>query len=258
MNRLITLMVTLTLLAAAMPAEAGLGVRIKGGYTYISNGDYNDWVQKANSEIPAGYPVYEELNWIPEVSAEFTFPIMSSFSGSVGIGYLSGKTAYNTDLGFVSYSYVHRVKATPVFLNVYWEFPLQTINPFVYGGVGFYRTTLEFDESLTESGQIEGGNSELDNWGFGLHAGGGISLALAPTVSFDVGIQGRWADISGFEGTSTTVDGDQQNVYLGKGEREVENVMYSYYGPATKDSGLEEASVNLSGYTIFIGLTIGF
>ena len=258
MKKLVALTIALAITAAEVPAEAGTGIKVKGGYSHISYGDYNDWVKESNSEIPLGYPTYEELHWIPEVSAEFTFPILSSVSGSVGIGYLSGKTKYNVNLGIVSYSYVHRVKATPVFLNVYWEIPLQTINPFVYGGVGLYRTVLEVDESLTEGSQTKGTNSELDKWGFGLHAGCGIGIALAPTISFDVGVQGRWADISGFEGTSKPLGGDQEPVYLGKGEVERDNIAVSYYGPATKDSGLEEASVNLSGYTIFIGLTFGF
>jgi hypothetical protein len=128
----------------------------------------------------------------------------------------------------------------------------------IYGGVGFYRTILEFDDSSTVGGQTEGGNSELDKWGFGLQAGGGVSIVLAPTVSFNVGVQGRWADISGFKGTATDLDGNQEEVYLGKGEVERDNIMYPYYGPATKDSGLGKASVNLSAFTIFIGLTGGF
>lgn len=258
MKKLITLAIALALTAASVPVEAGFGIKVKGGYSYISYGDYNDWVEESNSGIPPEYPTYEKLHWIPEVSAEFTFPLLPSFSGSIGIGYISGKTDYNVNLGFVSYSYVHRVKSTPIFLNVYWEPPLKVINPFVYGGVGFYRTILEFDESLTSGGQTEGGNSELDKWGFGLQAGGGVSILLAPTVSFDVGVQGRWADISGFKGTTTDLDGNQEEVYLGKGEVERDNIMYPYYGPATKDSGLEEASVNLSAFTIFIGLTVGF
>ena len=258
MKKLIALAIVLAVTAAAVPAEAGLGIKIKGGFTHISYGDFNDWVDKSNSEIPPEYPTYETLHWIPEVSAEVTFPLMPSFSGSIGIGYLSGKTDYNANIGLILYSYAHRVKSTPIFLNVYWEPPLKVINPFVYGGVGFYRTNLEFDESLTEGGQTEGVSSELDKWGFGLQAGGGVRIALVPTISFDVGIQGRWADISGFEGTSTNLDGDQKEVYLGKGEAEIEGIIMPYYGPAYKDSGLEEASVNLSGYTIFIGMTFGF
>ena len=258
MKKLIALMIAFAITAAAVPAEAGLGIKVKGGYTWISYGDYNDWVDKSNIEIPTGYPTYEKLHWIPEISAEFTFPLLPSFSGSVGVGYLSGKADYNVNFSVYMYSYVHRVKSMPVFLNVYWEPPLEVINPFVYGGIGFYRTNLEFDESLTEGGQTEGGSCELDKWGFGLQAGGGVRIALAPTISFDVGIQGRWADISGFEGTATNLDGDQKEVYLGKGEVEIENIVMPYYGPAEKDSGLEEASVNLSAFTIFIGLTVGF
>ena len=254
MKKLIALTIVLTIAAASVPAEAGLGIKVKGGYSWISYGDYNDWVEKANKDMPQGLPAYEELHWIPEISAEFMFPLFPTISGAVGVGYLSGKVDYNVSIGADGLSSVHKVKSIPILLNVYWEPPLEVINPFVYGGVGFYRTGLEFDLSITSGGNVDGYNAELDKWGFGLQAGGGVSIALAPTVSFDVGIQGRWADISGFEGTATSVDGEKEEVYLGKGVVEG----YDVYGPVAVDSGLEEASVGLSGYTIFIGLTVGF
>ncbi len=258
MKKLIALMIALAVTAAAVPAEAGLGIKVKGGFTRIGYGDFNDWVDKSNLMITAGYPTYEKLHWIPEVSVEFTFPLLPSFSGAVGVGYLSGKTEYNANIDVFIYSYVHRVKSMPVLLNIYWEPPLKVINPFAYGGVGFYRTKLEFDDSLTQGGQTEGGSYELDKWGFGFQAGGGVRIALAPTISFDVGIQGRWVDISGFEGTATNLDGEMTAVYLGKGEVERDGIIMPYYGPADMDSGLEEASVDLSGYTIFIGMTFSF
>ncbi len=258
MNKVITLMIALTVIVASMPAEAGLGVKLKGGYTYISYGDYNDWADEVNKAIPSEYPTYDNINWIPEVSAEFTFPIFPAFSGGVGVGYLSGKSDYNATIGTVSVSEVHKVKAIPVLMNVYWEPSLQSIKPFVYGGIGFYRTSLEFASSFSQGGQIDGYTADMEKWGFGLQGGGGISLSLAPKVSFDVGIQGRWAEISGFEGTATRLNGDQKEVYLGKGWEEVDGVDVYYYGPISKDETMEEASVNLSGYTIFIGLTIGF
>ncbi|MCK4549305.1 MAG: outer membrane beta-barrel protein [Candidatus Krumholzibacteria bacterium] len=250
MKKLIALAIVLVVTAASVPAEAGFSVKLKGGYTYISYGDFNDWVDNTNREIPSGNTTIDNINWLPEVTAELIFPILPAFSGGVGIGYLSGKSDYSVSLGAESFSYIHKVKAMPVLLNVYWEPPLVSINPFVYGGVGFYRTSLEFDYWLTSGGDREGYNSEMDKWGFGLQAGGGIRIALMPTMSFDVGVQGRWADISGIEGTATSSDGETVDVYLARGE--------DYFGPEEKGAGEPEASVDLSGYTIFIGLTFGF
>ncbi len=242
--------IALMFIAAAVPAEAGFGIKVKGGYTYISYSDFNDWVDVSNSEIPSGSPTLDNINWLPEFSAEFTFPIVPTFSGAVGIGYLSGKSDYSVSYGTESFSYLHEVKAMPVLLNVYWEPPLVSINPFVYGGVGFYRTTLNFDYRLTSGGNTEGFESELDKWGFGFQAGGGIRIALIPTISLDIGAQGRWADMSGFEGTTTTSDGETMDTYLAKYD--------DYFGPEPKGTGEPEGSVSLSGFTMFIGLTFGF
>jgi opacity protein-like surface antigen len=250
MKRLIAIMTVLIVAAAAVPADAGFSLKLKGGYTYISYGDFNDWVDETNSEIPSGATTIDNINWLPEITAEFTYQFMPSLSGGIGIGYLSGKSDYSISLGGDSFSYVHNVKVMPVLLNVYWEPPLVTINPFVYGGVGYYVTSLEFDYWLTSGGSRQGYNSEMDKSGFGLQAGGGIRIALMPTMSFDIGVQGRWADISGFEGTATNQDSETVDVYLAKYE--------GYFGPQDKDSSEPEGSVNLSGYTIFIGLTFGF
>lgn len=250
MRKLIAMTIALTFMAAAVPAEAGFGIKLKGGYTYISYSDFNDWVDTANNEIPSGSPTLDNINWLPEISAELTFPLLPTFSGGVGIGYLSGKCDYSVSFSGDSFSYVHKVKAMPVLLNVYWEPPLVSINPFVYGGIGLYRTNLDFDYRLTSGGNEEGYNAELDKWGFGLHAGGGFRIALLPTLSLDIGAQGRWADISGFEGTASSSGGETVDVYLAKGE--------GYFGPEQKGAGEPEASVDLTGFTMFVGLTFGF
>jgi len=129
MKKLITLAIVLAVTAASVPVEAGFGFKVKGGYSYISYGDYNDWVDKTNSSMPDGAPTYDNLHWIPEVSAEFMFPLFPTFSGAVGVGYLSGKADYNFNIGADGLSYVHRVKSMPLLLNVYWEPPLEVINP---------------------------------------------------------------------------------------------------------------------------------
>lgn len=250
MKKLIALTIALAVIAVAIPAEAGFGIKVKGGYTYISYSDFNNWMDETNSEIPSGSPTLDNINWLPEVAVEFTFPLLPTFSGAVGIGYLSGKSDYGVSLGGDSFSYLHKVKAMPVLLNVYWEPPLVSINPFVYGGLGFYRTSLEFDYWLTSGGDRQGYFAEMEKWGFGLQAGGGVRIALIPTMSLDIGVQGRWADVSGFDGTATNQDNETVDVYLARYD--------GYFGPEEKDAGEPEGSVSLSGYTIFIGLTFGF
>ncbi len=250
MRRLIALAIALTVMAAAVPAEAGFGIKVKGGYSYIGYSDFNDWVDMSNAEIPSGSPTIDNIYWLPEISAEFTYTFAPTFTGAVGIGYLSGKSDYSVSLGGDSFSYVHKLKAMPVLLNVYWEPPLVSVNPFVYAGVGFYKTDLEFEYWLTTGGNKEGYSSEMGNWGVGFHAGGGVRIALMPTLSLDIGAQGRWAEISGLEGTATSSDGETLDVYLAKNE--------VYFGPEDMGAEEPEGTVSLTGVTIFIGLSFGF
>ncbi len=249
MRKLIALTIALTVIAAAVPAEAGFGIKVKGGYTYISYSDWNTYVDETNKQIPSGIPTFSNINWLPEISLEFIFPLFSDFSGAVGIGYLSGKSDYSFDSTIEIFSDLHEVKSVPVLLNFYWEPLPVSVKPFVYGGVGFYRMSIKFDRSVTSGANSRSATSEMDKWGFGLQGGGGVSISLFPKVSVDIGIQGRWADISGFEGTATDQDGKTVDVYLASYK--------GYFGPEEKNAGEPEGSVNLSGYSIFIGLTIG-
>jgi len=250
MRKIAAAALVLVIMAASGPAEAGFAVKARGGYTYISYSDFNDWVKETNADIPSGSPTLDKIEWIPEISAEFTFPILPTVSGGVGVGYFSGKSDYSVSIGADGFSYVHKVKVVPLTLNLHWQPPMTTIQPFVYGGVGLYRTGLEFEYWLTSGGDREGYSAEMDKWGFGIQGGGGISFGLMPTMSVDIGVQGRWASISGFEGTATSGDGETIDIELAK---------YSgYYGPEDKGSGEPEGSVDLSGITLFVGLTFGF
>jgi opacity protein-like surface antigen len=250
MRKLITIALALTVIAAAAPAEAGFGLKVRGGYTYITYSDFNDWVDATNNEIPSGSPTLDNMKWVPEGAAEFTFPLMPSVSGAVGIGYLSGKADYSVSFGGDGFSYVHKVKSMPLTFNIYWDPPMVSIKPFAFGGVGFYRTNLEFEYWITSGGEQDGYSAELDKWGFGVQGGGGVSFGLMPTMSLDVGVQARWASISGFEGTAERSDGEKIDVYLANYD--------GYFGPEQKGVGEPEGTVDLSGFTFFVGLTFGF
>jgi opacity protein-like surface antigen len=250
MKKAIALAIAIGIIAASVPAEAGFGLRVRGGYTNVSYGDFNEWVDGFNAEVPSGMSTMDKIEWLPEISAEFTFTIVPTFSGGVGIGYLSGTSDYSISIGLDGYSYKHKVRSIPLTLNLYWEPSLATLQPFVFAGAGIYRTDLEFAVGLTQGGNLEGYEADLDKWGFGLQGGGGLRFTVTPMMSFELGIQGRWADISGFEGTAKSFDGEELDVYLAKDD--------DYFGPEDTDGTMDEGSVNLSGITFFIGMTVAF
>ena len=250
MRKVIALALAMGIIAASVPAEAGFGLRVRGGYSKISYGDFNDWADNFNSTMPSGAPTIDEIKWLPELDAEFTFSIVPTFSAGVGVGYLSGSSDFSWSLGAQYLSMKHTVRAIPIFFNVYWEPSLASFQPFIFAGAGMYRTDLEFKYGASDGFDELRYDSELDTWGFGLQGGGGLRFAFTPMVGFEVGLQGRWTDISGFEGTATDQDGTTVDVYLAKDE--------DVFGPESTDEGLPEGSVDLSGVTFFIGMTIAF
>ena len=249
------------LLAAAAwagTAHAALGVTVRGGYSRIGYGDFNDYVVAANVSL-AGVAEMEKINWIPEISAEFTFPILPELSGGVGVGYLKGTSKFGFSIGPDALSYEHSVRSVPITATAYWERALDSFTPYVFGGVGMYHTKLVFEQAVTIGGESASFEADLTTWGFGLHGGAGLRFEIVPAVGFDVGVQGRWASISGFEGTATNQDGDSYDAYLVRDM--VEDPVageVDYYGPWPADERYDEGTVDLSGFTIFIGVTIAF
>ena len=249
------------LLLAAGSASAGIGVRVNGGMSYVSYGDFNDaadyaneeglWASGATGEIGA-------IHWIPEFGGEIIVPVIPRLSVGVGGGIVFGKSSYALQTGLGAYSYEHTMKAYPVTATAYVDLPmLPFAKPYVYLGGGAYRVSLTFEESTSGGAGAEEASADLGEWGFGLHGGAGLSFALAPTVQFDLGLKLRWADVKGFEGTRTNPDGSLTDVFLAS-YRDAGGALN--FGPeATADRGVYgEGSVDLSGFAFMLGLTVSF
>lgn len=258
MKKIIVIAALVVSFVQAAPARAGFGVKVRGGYAHVGYGDFNDYVEAANLSL-AGIAELEKITWVPEVSAEFTFPIIPTFSGGVGLGYLKGTSEFAFGIGSESLSYEHSVRAVPITATAYWEPPLVGLHPYVFGGAGVYHTRLAFEQSTTSGGETESFSADLSTWGFGVHGGAGLRFEIVPTVGLDVGVFGRWASISGFEGTATNPDGETIDVYLVRDEVAVEGSGdVDYYGPRPVDEDYDEGTVDLTGFTIYIGVTVGF
>jgi opacity protein-like surface antigen len=244
---------------------AGISLRFTGGYYHMSYADFNDWVKQfnraideANQGIPESLriPNMDEITWVPEFGGEILFAVAPAVSIGAGVAIISGSTS----LAYLEQGYGfdidHKVRVYPFTATAYVRFPAIPIKPFLYGGMGFYKSKLIFDYYEYIAGDRDGYNAELTDWQFGVHGGGGISFNIAPMISLDLDVRLRWADLKGYEGTARSVDGETRDVFLAKG-----TINDTYiYGPedvAYKDDW-QEASVNLSGYGFFVGLNIGF
>jgi hypothetical protein len=241
-------------------ASAGIGVRVSGGLSYVSYGDFNDaadyaneeglWASGATGEVGA-------IHWIPEFSGEVIVPVIPRLSVGVGGGIVFGKSSYVLRTGLGAYSYEHTMKAYPVTATAYVDLPmLPFAKPYVYLGGGAYRTKLTFEES-TSGISTDEASAELQKWGFGLHGGAGLSFDIIPTVQFDLGLKWRWADVKGFEGTRRNPDGSSTDVFLASYRDTDGSLNFAPESMADKDV-FGEGSVDLSGFSFMLGLTVSF
>ncbi len=251
--------VAVILVAAAGVSEAGIGFRATGGFSHISYGDFNDWVDEANESLAAGGAgEIDNIKWVPEFGGEFYYSIVPMFEVGVGAGIMMGNSEYSYTDGDGSVEFEHKIKTFPINANFYFKpnVPFVSMKPYLYAGGAMYYTKLDFGLNFVYLSDEVGYDAELSAWDFGIHGGGGMEFSVLPSLSFDIGFKIRWASIGGFEGTATDLEGETRDVFLAGGTSEGE----LYYGP--EDVALEdeydEGKVDLTGYTIYIGFKAGF
>lgn len=238
-------------------AMAGFGARLTGGLTHISYSDYNDWADDVNASA-AGLTEIDNINWVPEFGAEVFYPFSPMIEIAAGAGMISGSADLSYSVMTSSLSIEHKMKAYPFSLNAYFRpsVPFASIKPFLYGGGALYYSKLDFGFRMTDSGISDGYDAELTTWGFGLQGGGGIEFSIAPTVSLEIGFRLRWADLDGYEGTATSLDGETRDIFL-VGHDDDRGFLYGPEDVSEKDN-YDEGSVGLSGYSIVLGIKAGF
>ena len=243
------------------PAEAGFGFRVNGGLAYVTYSDFNDYAKYMNDkELPliGVTDKLDEIRWVPEINGEVLFSPVPAITIGAGAGMISGKSEFSFSYADNGYFYEHTVKAYPLSLNGYFDPPLTgiAIKPYLRGGIAAVYSKITFDVTLTAGGVTDGLDAELTTWGFEMHGGGGLRFAIFPMVSIDLGVVGRWANLKGFEGTGTFVGEETSDLYLAKDE----SAEYFLYGPEKVENRdeYEEASVDLSGMAVTIGVTVAF
>jgi len=265
MRRVSVTSVAVLVLALALTAGAqavGFGIRLSGGMSRIAYGDYNDFVDDVNAQLmlePSITGSLDELRWMTEFGGEGFISILPMLDLAVGVGMLSGKSDFSFAMGDESMSFEHRVKSYPVTATVYAKLPLPlgTVKPFVFAGGGAYPTTITFEESLRSASETASYEAELSKTGFGIQGGVGLAIGVMPNMNIELSFRGRYAKLTGFEGTATNSDGETMDVFLAK---DLEESGFRNFGPESVDmkDEYEEASVDLSGFSFSLGLTFAF
>ncbi len=249
------------LLLAARGASAGIGVRASGGLSYVSYGDFNDAAEYANEEgLWASGATGEvgAIHWIPEFSGEVVVSVVPRLSVGVGGGIIFGTSSFVLQTGLGSYSYEHTMKAYPVTATAYLDLPaLPFAKPYVCLGGGAYRASLTFEESASGGPSAGEASADLRKWGFGFHAGAGLSFDIVPAVQFDLGLKYRRAVVKGFEGERLNPDGSSTEVFLASYRDADGNLNFAPESTADRNA-FGEGSVDLSGFAFMLGFTVSF
>lgn len=263
MRLYLTVLVVIAITSVSIPSTsmAGFGFRVNGGIAYVRYSDFNDYADFENErELPAMGVTekIDNIHWVPEVNGEFLISPFPSLTIGVGAGMITGTSTFSFAVGGVGLSYEHTVRAYPIGATGYFNVPVSasSIKPYLHGGFAAVYSTTAFDAKLTAGGVTDGLDAELSTWGFEVHGGGGVLFTLFPNVSIDLGVKGRWANLTGYEGTGTFIGEGSFDVFLAK-EHTSESILC---GPEKVENRelYEEASVDLSGLAVTLGVSVSF
>ncbi len=263
MRSYFAVLVAVAFAAGSVPstAQAGFGFRLNGGFAYVTYSDFNDYADFISERMLPAIGVTEKIDnmhWVPEVNGEFLVTPFPYLTIGVGAGMISGTSTFSFAVGGEGLSYEHTVKAYPLGATGYFNVPTPGafIKPYLRGGFAAVRSTITFDFELTAGGVTDGLDAELTTWGFAMHGGGGVMFTLFPNVSIDLCVEGRWANLTGYEGSGTFLGEGSFDVFLAKEHTSG----YILYGPEKVENRdlYEEASVDLSGFAVTLGVVISF
>lgn len=238
-------------------ASAGeVGLRVTGALAYVAYGDYNGFVDDVNARMAAETLASGEvssMHWMPSLAAEALYSFTPALTAGIGAGFLRGSAAFDIVVGGESLSFEHTVTSYPLTGTIYATIPapLGRVAPYVFGGGGAYYTKLTFDERTEPEASYE---AELGAWGFGLHGGAGVAIAIAPRLSAEIAVSGRYAKVRGFTGTGTSGEGTEEDVVLAVSK----DGGPAKYGPAPAPlaGSFDEGSVDLSGFTLLVAVRV--
>ncbi len=248
---------------------AGFGVRINGPATHVSLDQFNDFVDAFNSEYLSGTPYsWNNLTWVPEFHGEILYNVTPMLDIGVGAGIILSTSELSISAGLESSTEKHKLRSYPFTATGYFDpaWSLGPFKPFFYGGAGIYYTSWDYSSAYMGTGEDFSYEWQTSKWGFGLHGGAGVEITILPKLSVDIGFKGRWAKFKGFEGKDPN---SGEDVVLATGTLEYivgdppEIYIVPIYQPLSTEfvsdtETLEEAEVDLTGYSIVLGIKVMF
>jgi len=219
MNKKAVLILALLLLFVFLPCGAAasvLSLRFFGGGTYLRGGDLNDgmkgWADfwKANYQI-IGYPTqsgsFNPLHYGYEFGGDIIVHLTDRFGIGLGAEFIqaskSSVLTFQSATSSFTWTIVGKPSAIPVKVSLFYGLPLGNgAAVSLHAGAGYYSAKARL-ESSTRADENTDYLIDSSAKGVGYHAGLGLELRLFPKVYFLVEGYGRYAVLSGFEGSVT-------------------------------------------------------
>jgi opacity protein-like surface antigen len=264
-------------------------LKLSGGVGYFQVGELNktlegltDYFYVAMSNVSGRY---ENMHLGMNFNAEVVYLITERIGIGVGGGFfrVSKKDKvhyeYSNNTVRVDYTHPRTISSVPLTLNIHYLHPLGSkLNLALSVGMGYYLTSFQYKTEATEARPTIT-NHETDTYDFGtkgtigLQASLGLEVAVTRNLGIFVAARGWSAKVSGFLG-------DQNSEWVWDNEpgtlkesdhrfwvydNEFDGVKYPNYNiakeapqPGEHVSNIHELKIDLSGFSLGLGLRINF
>ncbi len=263
-------------------SEKKFELKISGGIGYLSGTDYEEvsdgWnhLNRISTEAAGGIFTSEHnsFDWGLEMEGEIVFNLSPRFAISGGLGYITEEYSNKRMSSFEgvttgSSAIDFKAKAVPVTIGIRYFLPISSKSQFsLNAGVGYYFASFSsssYRENNTPYRQDTDSNGSGGDFGF--HGGIGFEYSVSKNVAIIIEGFGRYATISGFDGTrnqsdTNNVSSSVEGKYLTH-ERLVwtnewlTRVSIGSEPPSGDDvRDVRDYEIDFSGFTIRIGLKI--
>ncbi|UCE41526.1 MAG: outer membrane beta-barrel protein [Candidatus Aminicenantes bacterium] len=273
-------MVILSATSSATRSDQKIEVKFLGGISYLAGTDFDasdrgwDFLRKETMENQGGIYAWEQnsLDWGREIAGEILFNLSPRLALSGGVGYITGKSHSKGTTSLEGITTINetdlKANAIPVTVGIYYYLPVSSSSQFfLNGGVDYYFASFSRNYVSEDVGiywvnsDFTGNASEI-----GFHGGIGFEHDLSKNVAIVIQGFGRYAKISGFEGTRKRVDsndwGDswEGKYYYSDRQHSSEKLLprVNQTDPSTIENAINirDYESDFSGFTIRIGLKI--
>lgn len=271
----------LILTSACLPLKAEgktfpISFRLYGGASFIGGGDLNDGLQGWADYWKANYPhighpyiagAYNPVHLGVDLGIDVLYQISPRVSVGLGAEFLMAKRTTNmTFQPDIDWAYFGQPSAVPIKLSGFYFLPAgNRLKVVLHAGLGYYLAKARLESHVKPPNAID---YVIDSSaaGIGFHGGVGLEWEFSSHLSLLIEGAGRYASISGFEGTTTVTDSSGSGSWDGKlyyfGASRSYAADYNYIDLLAGEPGgswlkfKRDAKVDFSGFALRLGIIV--